>query len=287
MTFVDKLKKAVNKNNSLLCVGLDPVNPPAPIESGPVGGPFFEFNKNIIDQTHTFVCAYKPNSAFYESKGIDGIRELKKTVDYIKSKYADIPIILDAKRGDIGNTNNGYVEYIYDYLCVDAVTLHPYLGKEALMPFLNRKDKGAIILCRTSNPGAGELQDLKTNNIPLYEHLAYKVAKEWDANNNCLLVVGATYPTELKRVREIVGNNIWFLVPGIGVQGGDVEKTVKSGQNNKGEGIIISASRSIIFADNPKDEAIKLKEEINKYRKPIDLMELKGTLKHKAIKEVY
>ncbi len=260
MNFIDKLNKAVNKNNSLLCVGLDPVNPPA-------GGPFFEFNKNIIDNTHQYVCAYKPNSAFYEGKGPKGIVELKKTVDYIKSKYANIPIILDAKRADIGNTNNGYVEFIYDYLGVDAVTLHPYLGKEALMPFLNRKDKGSIILCRTSNPGAGEFQDLKTNNIPLYEYVAQKVTKDWNTNNNCLLVVGATYPTELKKVREIVGDDMWFLVPGIGAQGADVEKTVVSGQNSSGGGMIISSSRSIIFADNPKGEAVKLKEEINKFRK--------------------
>lgn len=255
MSFIQKLKNIVKKNNSLVCVGLDPVKPP-----------FFEFNKKIIDQTHQFVCAYKPNNAFYEGKGVRGIDELKKTVDYIKKNYPHVPVILDAKRADIGNTNNGYVEYIYDYLRVDAVTLHPYLGKEALMPFLERKDKGAIILCRTSNPGAGEFQDLKTSGVTLYEYVAKKVSTEWNTYNNCLLVVGATYPAELKRVRVVVGNNMWFLVPGIGAQGGDIKKTVLAGQNSSGTGMIISASRSIIFAKNPQIEARKLRDEINKYR---------------------
>ncbi len=259
MNFIQKLEKIVKKNNSLLCVGLDPVNPP-------VGGPFFEFNKKIIDQTYTFVCAYKPNSAFYEGKGVKDIAELKKTVDYVKKSYPDIPIILDAKRADIGNTNNGYVEYIYDYLGVDAVTLHPYLGKEALMPFLERKDKGAIILCRTSNLGAGEFQDLKTPK-PLYEVVAQKVSQTWNENQNCLLVIGATYPNELKRVRKIVGDEIWFLVPGIGAQGADIKKTVLAGQNSYGAGMIINSSRGIIFAKNPGAEAQKLRDLINLYRR--------------------
>lgn len=259
MNFIDKLEKIVKKNNSLLCVGLDPVNPPA-------GGPFFKFNKNIIDQTYQFVCAYKPNSAFYEGKGVKGISDLKKTVDHIKKNYPDIPVILDAKRADIGNTNNGYVEYVYDYLGVDAITLHPYLGKEALMPFLDRKDKGAIILCRTSNPGASEFQDLKTPQ-PLYEVVAQKVSQGWNTNQNCLLVVGATYPGELKRVREIAGDDIWFLVPGVGAQGGDIKKTVLLGQNTKGTGMIINSSRGVIFSKDPEKEARKLRDEINKYRR--------------------
>lgn len=262
MNFIQKLEKIIEKNNSLVCVGLDPVNPPA-------GGPFFEFNKSIIDQTYEYVCAYKPNSAFYEGKGSRGIAELKMTVDYIKKNHPDIPIILDAKRADIGNTNNGYVEFIYDYLGVDAVTLHPYLGKEALMPFLERKDKGAIILCRTSNPGAGEFQDLKLERQPLYEIVAQKVSREWNTNNNCLLVVGATYPNELKKVRKIVGDDMWFLVPGIGAQGGDIKQTVLAGQNIKGTGMIINSSRGIIFSKNSRQEAQKLRDEINKSRKEI------------------
>lgn len=256
MTFIQKLEKIVKKNNSLVCVGLDPVK-----------YPFFEFNKSIIDQTYKYVCAYKPNSAFYEGKGSKGISDLKKTVDYIKKYHPNIPIILDAKRADIGNTNNGYVEFIYDYLGVDAVTLHPYLGKEALMPFLERKDKGAIILCRTSNPGAGEFQDLKAGGVPLYEYVAKKVAGEWNTNGNCLLVVGATYPQELKRVRQIAGNEMWFLVPGIGAQGGDLEEAIKAGQNNRGMGMIINSSRGIIFSKNPAKVASAIRDEINNFRR--------------------
>ena len=152
MRFRDKLNNIVKKNNSLLCVGLDP-------EADNV----FDFNKNIIDATYDMVCAYKPNIAFYEAVGIVGIKQLKKTIDYLHKKYPEIPVILDAKRGDIGHTSAAYARYIFDYLQADAVTLHPYLGKDALQPFLDRKDKGCIILCRTSNPGAGEFQDLESN----------------------------------------------------------------------------------------------------------------------------
>ena len=267
MTFINKLTKIVRSNNSLLCIGLDPDLSKIPKHLLKKKYPLFEFNKAIINKTHNFVCAYKPNSAFYEGKGEEGIRQLKMTVDYINKKYPNIPIILDAKRGDIGNTNNGYVEYAYDYLGVDAITLHPYLGKEALEPFLERKDKGAIILCKTSNNGAGEFQDLTVDEKPLYLAVAQNVSEKWNTNNNCLLVVGATYPEELNNVRRVVGDSMWFLVPGIGAQGGDVEKTIINGQNNKSMGMIISASRSIIFAKDPRIEAQKLKDEINKYRK--------------------
>lgn len=255
MNFLNKLEKIVKKHNSLVCVGLDPVK-----------CPFFEFNKWIINQTHHHICAYKPNSAFYEGKGIEGVKQLKTTFDYIHENYPEIVTILDAKRADIGNTNNGYVKFIFDYLRADAVTLNPYLGREALQPFLERKNKGCIILCRTSNPGAGEFQDLKTPK-PLYEVVAQKVSKEWNTNKNCLLVVGATYPKELKEVRKIVGDDIWFLVPGIGAQGGDIKQTVLAGQNRKGTGMIINSSRGIIFSKNPQQEAQKLRDEINKYRK--------------------
>lgn len=254
MTFQQKLDKAVTKNNSLLCVGLDPQTKP-----------LFSFCKKIIDQTHDLVCAFKPNSAFYEAYGASGITELKKLCTYIQNKYPQIPIILDAKRADIGNTNNGYVTYAFDYLKVDAITVHPYLGREALKPFLDRKDKGIIVLCRTSNEGAGEYQDLTIRGKRLYMHVAKEVSKSWNKNKNCLLVIGATYPKEMQQIREVVGD-LTFLVPGIGAQGGDVEKSVKAGKNSKGRGMIISASRSVLYAKNPREEAMKLRDEINNYR---------------------
>ena len=219
----------------------------------------FEFNKKIIDQTHDLVCAYKPNFAFYEALGIKGWENLKKTVEYIQRYHSGVVTIADAKRADIGNTNLGYVTAIFDEMKFDAVTVNPYFGCEALQPFLDRVDKGIIILCRTSNPGAGEFQD------GLWQNVAENVANKWNTNNNCLLVVGATYPKELKQVRQIVGE-MTLLVPGIGAQGGDIAKTVKAGLNNQRAGMIINSSRGIIFAENPRLEAQKLREEINKYR---------------------
>lgn len=251
LTFQKKLDQIVNKNNSLLCVGLDQSS--------------FDFNKKIIDQTHDLVCAYKPNSAFYEAEGAKGIEELKKTCDYLKKNYPEIVIILDAKRADIGSTNEGYVKYAFDYLGVDAITLHPYLGSEAIKPFLERADKGIIILVRTSNPGAGEFQDLIVGKKPLYQVVAEKVSKVWNKNGNCLMVCGATYPEELKKIRKIAPN-VWFLVPGIGAQGGDIEKTVKAGLNKNKDGIIVNSSRGIIFAQNPREEALRLKNLINSFR---------------------
>ncbi len=252
MDFQKKLDRIVKKNNSLLCVGLDTAS--------------FDLNKKIINETHDLVCAYKPNSAFYEALGMEGLGQLKMTCDYINKKYPEIPIILDAKRGDIGHTSNAYAKYIFDFLGADAVTLHPYLGREALSPFLERKDKGCIILCRTSNPGAGEFQDLKVNGEPLYKVVAKRIVQKWNKNKNCLLVVGATYPKELAEIRKIVGD-MTLLVPGIGAQGGNIEKTVKAGLNRKGSGMIVNSSRAIIFAQNPRAEAIKLRDEINIYRK--------------------
>ncbi len=249
----------MKKHNSLLCVGLDSDYSKLPHSSRKSKYPQFAFNKAVIDTTHYFVCAYKPNCAFYEARGEKGIAELKMTCDYLRKTHPDIVIILDAKRADIGNTNNGYVSFAYDYLGVDAVTLHPYLGREALQPFLDRKEKGSIVLCRTSNPGAGEFQD------DLYQKVAGNVSKYWNTNNNCALVVGATYPRELKIVRRIV-KDMPILIPGIGSQGGDIEKTVKVGVDSTGAGAIINASRSIIFSQNPQAEAMKLKNLINTYR---------------------
>lgn len=269
MNFFEKLNISIDKNKSLLCVGLDP----DPIKMPPhLEGDVLRFNKAIIDSTHNLVCAYKPNSAFYEALGPKGIEQLKQTVEYIHEKCPNIPIILDAKRADIGNTNNGYIKFIFDYLYMDAVTLHPYLGGEALEPFLELGDKGMIILCRTSNPGASEFQDL-SDGSRVYQHVAKTVAKKWNANGNCLLVVGATYPEEMKEIRKLVGKEMIFLVPGVGAQGGDVEALMKAGLGANQRGLIISSSRAVIFASDGEDfaeaaraEAKRTRDEINKYR---------------------
>lgn len=284
MTFQQKLDAIVEKQHSLLCVGLDSDLSKIPSHLQNDKTPQFTFNKAIIDATHDLVCAYKPNSAFYESRGDEGITELKMTCDYLYENYPDVVIILDAKRADIGNTNEGYVQFAFDYLRTDAITLHPYLGREALQPFLDRKDKECFILCRTSNSGAGELQDrevvpdtglpAQAGNEPLklYQYLAKKVAQDWNENGNCGLVVGATYPGELEIVRRIV-KNIPIVIPGIGAQGGDIEKTVKAGVDSSGKNAIINSSRSIIFAGSGSDfaniarvEAEKIRDAIQVYR---------------------
>lgn len=265
MNVIDKLNKRIDAINSLVCVGLDSYFEKIPERFRALEFPQFGFNKYIIEQTYEHVCAFKSNSAFYEARGEQGMRELKMTIDYINQSYPDIVTILDAKRADIGSTNKGYVTAIFDWLGFDAMTLHPYLGKEALAPFLERNDKACIILCRTSNPGAGEIQDLEIGDKPLWLIIAEKVSKEWNKNNNCMLVVGATYPEEMNVIRKTVGN-MTFLVLGVGAQGGSVEEIIKAGINSERKGLIISSSRQIIFSDDPRKEVIKLKEEINRYR---------------------
>jgi len=268
--FQRKLLKIQEKNNSLVCVGLDTDLEKIPKHLLDKADSIFTFNKAIIDTTTDLVCAYKPNIAFYEAQGISGLKSLKKTIDYLRKKYSEIPIILDAKRADIDSTNLGYIKMAFEFLQVDAITLHPYLGKQALMPFLTLKDKFFFILCRTSNPGAGEFQDLRVApNLKLYQYLAKKVTKEWNFNHNCGLVVSATYPEELVKIRKIAGKMI-FLIPGVGVQGADVEKTVKAAQSGN---FLINSSRGIIYASSGRDfaqkareETVKLRNLINKYR---------------------
>lgn len=265
MPIIDKYNTRSDKVNSLACVGLDSEFEKLPEKFKNLKNPQFEFNKWIIDQTYEFVAAFKANIAFYDQRGDQGLRELKMTQDFIKEKYPDIFRVCDSKRGDIGNTNKGYVEEILDWLDFDAMTLHPYMGKESLMPFLERKDKGLIILCRTSNLGAGELQDLIIDKKPLWQIVAEKVRDEWNFNDNCLLVVGVTVPEEAKRIREIVGD-MTFLMPGAGAQGGDIEATVKASLNSQNKGFILNSSRGVVFSKNPAEEAKKLRDEINKYR---------------------
>lgn len=256
MNFIDKLEESITKNNSLLCVGLDPDNEK-------LHEPF-EFCKKIVDQTHDLVCTYKPNIAYFSAFGIEGYSDLKKLVNYIHTEY-NLPVILDAKRADVGHTSLQYAKEVFDIYKTDAVTVNPYLGFDSVEPFLERKEKGIILLCRTSNPGAKDFQDLESNGKPLYEHVAEKVV-EWNKTyGNCLLVVGATYPEEIKTLRTIAPDMV-FLVPGIGSQGGDLEQTLKNGLRNDKSGLILSASRSVLYAQNPREEAEKLKNQINSFR---------------------
>jgi orotidine-5'-phosphate decarboxylase len=265
MNAIEKYTTRVDSVNSLLCVGLDSDHTRLPYHFRSSATAQFDFNRWIIDQTHGFASAYKPNIAFYEARGDAGWHDLKLTVDYLRANHPDILTICDAKRADIGSTNVGYVEGIFDWLGFDAVTLNPYLGREALQPFLDRADRGCIILCRTSNPGAGELQDLMVNREPLWSIVAQRVYAEWNTHGNCILVAGATYPDEMRRIRQIVGD-MTLLVPGIGAQGGDLESILRAGLNTQCGGLILNSARGIIFADDPASEARTLRDAINIYR---------------------
>jgi orotidine-5'-phosphate decarboxylase len=252
VSFYNKLQSGWNQGK-FVCVGLDKGD--------------HEFDKNIIDQTGDLVLAYKLQSAFYEASGSKGWEDLKKTAEYIKAHYPDVVIILDAKRGDIGNTNESYTKAVFDDLEADAITVHPYLGGESLQPFIQKVDKGIIVLVRTSNPGAGEFQDLDINGKSLYEIVAAHV-KDWNTNNNLAVVVGATYPQELKKVREIV-ENMPILVPGIGTQGGDLEAVLENGLDSNKQGLIISSSRAIIEAENPRQATQNLHNQIQEILKNV------------------
>lgn len=253
--FYSKLEKLWTEDK-FLCIGLDSDYPKIPKSiNGSVSERLFKFNKAIIDKTADIVLAYKPNSAFYEAYGIEGLKALKKTTEYIIKNYPDILIILDSKRADISSTNLGYIKFAFEELNVDAITIHPYLGKEAVQPFLDQKDKGIIILVKTSNPGSSEFQNLiLSNKIPLYLEVAKKIEKNWNTNNNCAVVAGATYPEELKEIRKVV-KEMPILIPGIGKQGGDLDKTILAGMDKKNSGMIINSSRDIIFASNGNDFA--------------------------------
>ncbi len=260
-----KLQARMQAVNSLLCVGLDAAYTRIPARFQTEPHPQFAFNRWIIEQTHEVVCAYKPNTAFYEARGEQGWQELRLTMDYIRSHHPEIVTICDAKRADIGNTNSGYVQAIFDELGFDAITLHPYLGQEALQPFLERADKANIILCRTSNPGSGEFQNQMINGVPLWQVVAERVRDNWNTQDNCMLVGGATYPEEIGQIRAIV-DDMPLLVPGIGTQGGDVQQTITAGKTADGFGIIVNSSRGIIFNDAPAQAALDLRNTINQYR---------------------
>ena len=268
MGFIEKLLNATRQNDSLVCVGLDP-DP----ELMPNGIDILEFNKAIIDATADLVCAYKLNFAFYEVLGAEGFGILKRTADYIPD---NIPAIGDAKRGDIGNTAKAYAEAIFSKLNFDATTVNPYLGFDSIEPFIRYKDRGVFILCRTSNPGSADFQSLSyqtgERSSTLFELVASK-ASQWNKYGNIGLVIGATYPQELKTIRES-HPDMPLLIPGIGAQGGNLKKAVLYGVDTNGEKAIINSSRQIIFASPGKDFAraarkatTELRNQINYYRK--------------------
>jgi orotidine-5'-phosphate decarboxylase len=260
--FIERLDAAAKKNQSLVCVGLDPWRPSMPIAD------IATFNKAIIEATHDLVCAYKPNSGFYEAEGFDGLRALEATIAAVPD---GIPVILDAKRGDIGSTAEAYAKAAFEVWGADAVTVNPYMGGDTLEPFLAYEDRGVFVLTRTSNPGASDFQELVLGGRPLYELVAERV-QEMNTRRNAGLVVGATASEELARVRAIAPE-MPILIPGIGTQGGDLESSIRNGADTRGLGAIVNASRSVIYASKGADfaeaaraAATKLRDDINSVR---------------------
>ena len=253
-----------------LCVGLDSdfEKIPEAARTSDIEQTFAGFNRAIIDATKDLVCAYKPNSAFYEAHGDIGWKALRQTIQYIQEAAPSVPVILDAKRADIGNTNEGYVEAAFSYLRADSITVHPYMEADSLAPFFERKEKGIFVLCRTSNPGSGELQDLKIDGEELYKVVSRHVASTWNTNGNCYAFVGATYPKELGEIRTIVGDDP-ILTAGIGAQNGDLARCISAGKNKLNKGIIINVSRSIIFASKDKDFAEAARQKSQQFNSEI------------------
>ena len=270
MGFMQQLRQRWDDAGTLVCVGLDPepAKFPARFRGDPDG--VFAFCRAVVDATAEFACAFKPQFAHFAALGAEDA--LQRLVAHIHQVHPGIPVILDAKRGDIGSTAAQYAVEAFDRYGADAVTLNPYLGRDSVQPFLDRAGKGVVLLCRTSNPGAKDFQDLDCGGRPLYQQVAATVARDWNAGGQCLLVVGATWPRELAQVREIVGE-MPFLVPGVGAQGGDVEAVVKAGKTADGGGLVISSSRAILYAGQGEDFAAaaqraarELRDEINGFR---------------------
>jgi orotidine-5'-phosphate decarboxylase len=271
MKFVQRLKRAWAAGDTLLCVGLDPDPARLPKHLSDADYPMFEFGRAIVDATADLVCAFKPQIAYYAAARAED--QLEMTIAHIRTHYPAIPVILDAKRGDIGSTAGMYAREAFERYQADAVTVNPYLGFDALAPFLEFSDKGVIVLCRTSNPGARDVQDIESKGRKLYQIIAEKAARDWNAKGNVLLVVGATYPGELAEIRASVGD-MPILVPGVGAQGGDVAAVVANGATADGTGLIISTSRAVLYAGSGADyaqaarsAAQKLRDEINLCRK--------------------
>lgn len=268
--FIDRLQDRWQHADTLVCVGLDPEPAKFPARFAHDPDAIFNFCRDIIDATAPYVCAFKPQIAHFAAAHAE--EALRMLIMHIGFRYPGIPVILDSKRGDIGSTAQHYASEAFERYAADAVTVNPYLGRDSVQPFLDRSDKGVVILCRTSNPGAGDLQDMIVGGRPLYQHVAEKIAREWNDNGNCALVVGATWPDQLREVRALVGN-VPFLVPGIGAQGGDVEAVVRNAKTADGTGLIVSSSRAILYASKgddyaeaAADAARALRDEINRHR---------------------
>lgn len=270
MGFMQALRTRWQQADTLVCVGLDPE--PAKFPARFAGDPdaVFAFCRDIVDATAEFACAFKPQIAHFAALGAEDA--LRRLVAHVHAAHPGIPVILDSKRGDIGSTAAHYASEAFDRYAADAVTVNPYLGRDSVQPFLDRADRGVVVLCRTSNPGAGDLQDLMVDGRPLYQHVAEKVAREWNGHGNCALVVGATWPAQLREVRAIVGD-LPFLVPGVGAQGGDVQAVVENARAADGTGLVVSSSRAILYASKGDDfaeaaanEARTLRDAINRWR---------------------
>jgi orotidine-5'-phosphate decarboxylase len=266
-TFIQQLAQAWKANDSLVCVGLDPEIERLPASLAAEASPIFQFNKAIIDATADLVCAYKPQFAHYAAYEAED--QLERTIEYIHRTYPGIPVILDSKRGDVGNTAERYALEAFERYAADAVTVNPYLGGDSLEPFLKYENKGVVILCRTSNSGARDIQDLQVGSRRVYHVIAEFIAQRWNTRGNCMMVVGATYPRELAEIRTIAGD-IPFLVPGVGAQGGDVAQAVQSGRTRDGTGLVISSSRAILYASSGTDFAAAARKATSTLRDQIN-----------------
>lgn len=278
-TFSERLKFAFESSGSLVCVGLDPDPNKLPKDLGEGLERLVEFDRRIIDATHDMAAAYKPQIAFYSALGAEA--QLESTIRYIRERAPNAVVILDAKRGDIGNTAEAYAKEAFDRYGADAVTVNPYMGEDSVRPFLARRDKGALILCRTSNLGGKDFQNLMLEGLPLYRHVAKRAATQWNDLGNAMLVVGATAPQEMAELRA-AHPTLPFLVPGIGAQSGDLPAVLASGLDANGLGLLISSSRAIIYAGGGTAAAIRaaasqLHADINTGRS------LKGALDHAAV----
>ena len=263
------LSSCWEKNDSLLCIGLDPTPARFPEKFKTSSRPIFDFCAEIIDATADLVCAFKPQIAYFSSSSAE--QELIDIIDWIHTNHPGIPVILDAKRGDIGSTAAHYAKEVFERFRADCITLSPYMGKDSVEPYLEYVEKGEFVLCRTSNKGGDDFQMLDIGGVPLYIKVAEKVA-EWDINGQMGLVIGATYPEELKKARATVPE-LTFLVPGIGAQGGDINAAVKAGMNKDKTGLVINSSRAILYASKEADfaekaraEALRTRDAINKAR---------------------
>ncbi len=247
MKFTEKLHAAWESQNSLLMIGLDPDQQRFPEDIVQDKNAIYEFCIGIVDATAEYACGFKPQIAYFASQGAE--TQLANICHYIQQKYPHLPIVLDSKRGDIGTTAEHYAHEAFSRYRADAVTVNPYMGFDSIEPYLAWENKGVIILCRTSNPGGSDLQFAQLDNgEPLYLHVARLVAEKWNRNGQCGLVVGATFPEEIAKVRAVVGPDMPLLIPGIGAQGGDIDSTVSAGCNADGTGIMINSSRAILYA---------------------------------------